>query len=167
MAIPWTKRSLLFFLVLLMGLTACQSTSTPVVGPSVSPLDSPLTAVSTISTPVPPPTPAADKGVVVGTLTSDDPFALIGLILYLGDIIEADDETHVGFLDRSKAPLGQFDSTTGRFVFADVPPGMYSLIIYEVETTGRVYLGPSGDVFVIEVGAGETVDLGAVMLPNP
>ncbi|MBN1921490.1 MAG: hypothetical protein JW892_09610 [Anaerolineae bacterium] len=167
MAIPWPKRSFLLFLVLLIGLVACQSTSTPVVVPSVSPLDSPLTTVSVISTPVPPPTPAADRGVVVGTLTSDEPFALVGLILYLGDIIEADDETHVGFLDRSRAPLGQFDSTTGRFVFADVPPGIYSLIIYEVETTGRVYLEPSGDVYVIEVRAGETTDLGAVMLPAP
>jgi len=88
------------------------------------------------------------------------------LILYLGDIVEADDETHVAFLDRSRAPLGKFDPATGQFAFAEVPPGSYSLIIYEVETTGRVYLGPSGDVYTIEVRAGEVTDLGAVALPE-
>jgi len=164
MVVTERKRSFLLLMVLL-SLTACQSTLTP-AKPSVSPLGSPLAAMSVLPTPFPLPTPTADTGVVMGKLTSNDPYALIGLILYLGDIVEADDETHVAFLDRSRAPLGKFDPATGQFAFAEVPPGSYSLIIYEVETTGRVYLGPSGDVYTIEVRAGEVTDLGAVALPE-
>lgn len=154
----------LVLMVLIVMTASCQSTGGGEDMATISPLESPLVQRSVLPSPPPVPEPSADKGVVVGKLVADDPLTLIGQMLYLGNIINADEQTHMGFLDRSKDPVAQMDIASGQFFFADIEAGDYSLIIYEVESTGRVYLDASGDVHLVRVEAGEVTDLGEINL---
>ena len=157
-----TLLSILSFVLLA---TACQDATTPTANTLVG--ESPLVAENSpyvLPTLGPVPSPSPGKGVVVGRLTATDPVAMIGLTIFLGDIVNVGDGTHAAFLNRQKAPIGRLDATTGRFYFTDVLPGQYSLIISEVEVGGRAYMAPSGDVQVVEVIADQITDLGDVWL---
>jgi len=149
-------------LVSIVGLvSACQHVT---ASPVVSPL-SPLAGASLLSAPPTPwlvPTPSPGMGVVIGRLVANDPTARVGLSIFLGDVVNVGDGSHVAFLNRQNAPIGRVDTVTGRFVFVDVPPGEYSLIVSDVELGGRAYLGPSGDVQVIKVIADQITDLGDI-----
>lgn len=109
------------------------------------------------------PTPHPGYGVVVGYLVAETPADLVGLSVFLGDVITLGDGTHGAFLDRHIAPVAYLDSTTGWFVFERVSPGLYALIVSEPELGSQVYM-QANDVKVVEVIAGQVVDLGEVRL---
>ncbi len=158
--------ALLSILTFAMLAIACQNVS-PSTAVSTLVEESPLAAETLpfeLPTLGPVPTPPPDKGVVTGKLIAKDPVSRIGLSIFLGDIIDVGDGSHAAFLNRETAPIGRLDATTGRFLFTDVPPGKYSLIISEVEAGGRAYMAPSGDVQVIEVVMGQVTDLGDISL---
>lgn len=111
------------------------------------------------------PTPYPGYGVVIGRLVSDSPVNLIGLSIFLGDIIVLNQETHAAFLNRQIAPVGRLDFTSGWFVFERVKPGLYALIISEPEIGSWVYR-QSDDVTVVEVKADQVVNLGEIFF-NP
>jgi hypothetical protein len=107
------------------------------------------------------PTPSPGNGVVVGQLQSNSPGSWTGLTIFLGDLVLVG-EQRGGFLNREKAPIGRIDEATGKFVFVDVPPGQYSLILSEPEVGSRAYLVPSGEVKVVEVSPGKIIDVGDI-----
>jgi len=152
----------LVILVLVMGLS-CARQNVVITPFANSP--SPLVDVSPLSalmTPWSEPTPSPGMGLVKGRLVVGDPTALIGVSLFLGDIISIDNGGHIAFLNRKNAPIGRIDATTGRFIFIDVPPGEYALIISDVDYGSRVYLNSSGDIQVIKVVPDGIVNLGDI-----
>ena len=106
------------------------------------------------------PTPFPGYGIVTGKIVTKDPARMIGLSIFLGDIIIISENRHGAFLDKKRAPIGIFDYTTGRFIFEKVRPGIYALIISEPESGGWVYMTNEGDVVVIKVLENKITDLG-------
>jgi uncharacterized protein YceK len=102
------------------------------------------------------------KGIVTGRIITDSPQDRVGLIVYLGDIIVDSKGYTGGFLDKQKAPSDLVNGETGVFTINNVPPGQYSLIIYEVVLGGRAYTDDTGNVMVVKVEPGKTVDLGDI-----
>lgn len=146
--------------LLLVLLTACSA------APAQTPSSTPTAEPPQRTVPDKIPQPASGKGSVVGVLETENKQNLIGLIVYLGEAIKVDENLTGGFLDTSKAPSTMPDGATGKFYFADVAPGLYTLIFYEVGIGGRAYQDASGNVMTIEVKADQIKDIGAIPLPQ-
>ncbi len=142
-----------FLLAFAIVLAACNSPSAQVAATPAPPTASPVVAT---------PTPVS-PGMVTGRLRANDPVSLQGLSLFLGSLVKVG-EQHGAFLDRQQAPVARLDEASGKFVFADVPPGQYSFILAIPERGSRAFLAPSGDVQVIQVISGKTTDLGDVSI---
>lgn len=112
------------------------------------------------------PTQDSTKGTVTGKIITSSSDERIGLIIYLGDVIVDPKGNTGGFLDKTRAPSTLLDSDNGVFTISNVPPGQYSLIIYEVVAGGRVYTDDKGNVAIIKVEPGKTVDLGDIDFPG-
>lgn len=110
------------------------------------------------------PTPTEDvsKGIVTGRIITDNPVDRNGLIVYLGDVFVDSKGFVGGFLDKQRAPSGIVNGEDGLFTINNVPPGQYSLIVYEVVLGGKAYQDDKGNVVIIKVEPGKTTDLGDI-----
>lgn len=103
-----------------------------------------------------------ENGIVKGILHTKNEIDKIGLVLYLGDVITDTNGMDGGFLKIETAPVAIFDESSGEFIFTNIEPGEYSLIIKEVVFGGKLLVDDSGNARIIEVVAGETIDLGVI-----
>jgi hypothetical protein len=105
-------------------------------------------------------------GTVGGILLTDSPSNTpVGMPVYLGEVLLANGTPALASLDKQTAPktlIGQ----DGRFVFVNVPPGTYSLIIDMVINTVILRDPTTGGDILVDVKEGETVDLGTLNFPN-
>ena len=101
-------------------------------------------------------------GAVKGIIQTEEPTDRIGLILYLGQIISDSNGMYGGYLNPEIAPVAIYDSNNGEFVFVDIEPGEYSLIIHEVVFGGQAYMDETGSVEIITVEQGLITDLGII-----
>ena len=113
------------------------------------------------------PEPASDRGIVTGQLLTPGPGGspYIGS-LYLASTITSDQEGFppiVAFSDQTD-PLAIQDRT-GRFLFSDVPPGIYALVIWNPVSSTVIEEPGTNDYLVFEVEAGEVTDLGVIGIP--
>jgi hypothetical protein len=113
------------------------------------------------------PEPAADSGVVTGQLLTPGPGGspYIGS-LYLASTISSDQEGFppiVAFSDQTD-PLGLQDQT-GRFLFSDVAPGTYALVIWTPVASTVIEEPGTNEYMLFEVEAGEVTDLGVIGIP--
>lgn len=133
---------------------------TPDLGPTIS------------SEPVVVPQPAsASVGVATGKVLriaeggTREPVA--GYYIYLGRILQNNlgDESIVE-LDKATAPKARLNAF-GEFVFVDVPPGRYGLMLELLR--GAVLLNDpdSGGNMIVEIKGGDVVDLGEMAYPLP
>jgi hypothetical protein len=99
---------------------------------------------------------------VSGVLLTDSPE---GMPVYLGEVLLANGTPALASLDKQTAPKTLIGSD-GRFVFINVPPGTYSLIVDMVIRTVIVLDPETGGDILIEVKEGETVDLGSLTLED-
>lgn len=110
------------------------------------------------------PTPAEDSGIVVGTLLLKGK-SVQNVTLYLAEMLKNDQgEEVVAGYDRSISPRAYLDAE-GNFVFANVSPGNYSLILDFVLNSLLLGHPKSGEPILISVQAGETVKLGTLDYP--
>jgi hypothetical protein len=122
------------------------------------------------TTPVTVPQPAsADVGVAAGTLLRVDPQGnrapYQGGVVYLGLVQKDSSGKEVMVqLDRAVAPK-TVTNGLGQFVFTDVPPGRYALMLDS--TQGALLLNDpaSGGDFIIEVAGGQVKELGELAYP--
>lgn len=147
-------RKKMFFLFLIIILSSgCGGTS------AENPIK--LPEGSTISIPEVIPSPVPGKGTVIGQIEAANPKRLVGLLVYLGRVVAVEDK-YGGFLDTNTAPVAFVDGESGKFYFADVEPGEYTLILYEVEVGGKVYLDSAGSAVLISVAPDKVLDLGTI-----
>jgi hypothetical protein len=105
-------------------------------------------------------------GTVTGVLSTDSPEnPPEGIPVYLGEVLLANGTPAMASLDKQTAPKTLLGSD-GRFVFINVPPGTYSLIVDMVIRTVIVLDPATGGDILIEVKEGETVDLGSLTLQD-
>lgn len=113
------------------------------------------------------PEPEADSGIVTGQLLTPGPGGspYIGS-LYLASTIASDQEGFppiVAFSDQVD-PLAVQDQS-GRFLFTDIAPGNYSLVIWNPVASTVIEEPGTNDYMVFEVKAGEVTDLGVIGIP--
>jgi hypothetical protein len=101
--------------------------------------------------------------VVLGVLVkpgTDEPMS--DQIVYLGGIVYSDKQKMPFVsLDQSASPRTATDDV-GRFVFEDVPPGKYGLIVWTPVSSDLVSDPRTGETLILDVRAGDTIDVGAV-----
>lgn len=153
--------------LLLLTLSACtgQEAAPQVASPSTDSVPTPKSAFVV-------PTPAStDVGTVTGILLKvqqdggTKPFA--GLPVYLGSILKSEQgKEGLVELDKAKAPHATVDAQ-GNFVFTDVKPGRYGLMIDTPR--GAVLLNdPSnGGNFIVQVDGGKVQNLGELKYDIP
>lgn len=113
------------------------------------------------------PTPSSGKGVVFGTLRregTNEPLHQVDIYL-AGLLSSTEGEKVLAVLDVRSDPWA-FSDERGSFLFVDVPPDTYGLVI--VCPTGSFLLRhpDTGGDFFITVEAGEQLDLGVLHIPE-
>ncbi len=152
-------------------LSACGESTEPVPTSlsqaRTSPLTSPLESPSQVRL-GPVPTPLPERGVVTGVLfnqTFDAPMP--DTELYLAPLIKSDDgRMEVARFDIKVAPKTRTDST-GQFVFADIAPGRYAIILGGVFDQYLVTDARNGQESIFSLEGGQTVDLDEIWVLPP
>jgi len=124
-----------------------------VAAPTTEPLPL-LTVVPTPSTP--------DKATITGVLLLNpgSPHPATGVILALADIIpEANGTPWVAGFERQSSPHTQTDGA-GRFVFVDIQPGKYSLVLDKLNDAYLLGNPKDGADLIFEPQPGQVLDLG-------
>jgi hypothetical protein len=128
--------------VVTAALAGCSGAALPIDSPipTASPIETPVSpsAVEPAGTPVAqmtvvvptPPTPQTGKGVIYGQLFLEGvELPMLGVELYLGDHIGVQDDVPLYGLDPESAQH-TLVVDGGYFVFDDVPPGRYVLVVW-------------------------------------
>jgi hypothetical protein len=170
----WLALAIAWVIVGLLGV-ACQSDSqaqaTPAALPSPTSGATNTAAGSASETSRAIPTATQDKGVVYGILMQIDTKQPLteaqGVDVFLGAILRSGDNAQsLASLDKTTAPRADPDAN-GRFVFADVPPGEYAIVVRSpVSEVVARKLDQPGDVIVVVV-AGKAIDLGEIYSKYP
>jgi hypothetical protein len=109
------------------------------------------------------PDPKPDSAVIVGIL-SENGKPLANATIYLADVLQDDDtgEFQVASYSRETSPRATVDQN-GQFVFADIKPGKYSLIVDNFSTYFSLFEpADSEKPLIFSVEPGKTTDLGAL-----
>ena len=113
------------------------------------------------------PTPNTDKGNVTGQLLTPDPGGEpYDTSLYLASTIDSDNAGYppIVVLSDSEEPLASQDKT-GKFLFENIEPGIYGLRIWTSIKNTIIQDPDTGGYLLVEVRAGEIVDLGVIGIP--
>jgi hypothetical protein len=110
------------------------------------------------------PTPSSGKAVVTGILLigGEDKQPYLAT-LYLGPTIPPSTPDYppmISFSEKSD-PLAVQDVDTGRFLFSDVSPGQYGMILWS-PFGGNPLVDENGDTILFSVNADEVKDLGII-----
>jgi hypothetical protein len=156
-------------------LAACQAI--PVPGPTQSPLATPKESTVSVTEAAPAtqvapqpevvPTPGAEYGVVTGTvMTSETTQPTSEVVMFLGEMHGREDGFPIVAVDRQLSPRAVPASTTGRFVFVDVPPGEYGVIYWDPDASFLVERpDKAGESLIITVESGSAQDVGVLQVP--
>lgn len=148
-------------MVVLMGMLLLVLGCNPT--PQVSPLDSPIQpAVASPEPTFEAPEPSSGKGVITGVLNianTEQPMANVEL--YLGNHIGATTDTPMYSLDPSTAPKTITDEN-GRFIFKDVDPGFYVIIIWNPFNSFMVRDASTGAELSINLQTDQVFDAGVL-----
>lgn len=114
------------------------------------------------------PEPSSDSvGTVTGVIVIEEDGGTPAqeTILYLGRIIMLDTgQPGMSALDKQTAPLTQ-TNLAGQFIFSDIEPGNYTLILDRI-TDSFVLNQPGGGDLIIPVEGGQITDLGELRYPD-
>jgi len=113
------------------------------------------------ATPGPVPTPKPGSGGVVGLiLVNEKPVP--DLMIYLAEVMVDDEgQERVASYDRSNSPRA-YTNGEGQFVFSNIQPGRYGLILDTVLSSFLLFEPDGENPLLIEVKAGELVELGEI-----
>lgn len=115
------------------------------------------------------PTPTQKTGVVTGQLLTPGPggqpyIATLYLATFVYPQGNAEAPPLIAFSEETSLQ-GVQDPATGRFYFADVPPGKYAIIIWTPVVSMPLRDAESNTEITFEVKAGEVTDLGVIAIP--
>lgn len=155
----------LLFILLTSLLAGCQSQTTP-----APPVAEPTTAATDAPTSIP--TPASDRasmtGVIAKKVGESGEEVYPNIRLYVGILlIDSTGQKTLARVDEKNAPQTRTDQQ-GRFVFKDLEPGKYILVV-QVPPNNLMKLNhpETGRDMVIELAAGELKDMGTLYYDLP
>jgi hypothetical protein len=167
-----STRAFAYALVVLLLLAGCSPKATtapvgPTEGVAVSPLQSPVQAQQG-ETLQQIPTPSPGLGVVVGTLIDQTQgIPMVDRTLYLAPLIKSEDGSmEVARLVAETAPVAQTDAA-GRFVFADVTPGRYGIVLSGQANDYLLADFRSESEVLVTVEADQTAETGEIWVVPP
>jgi hypothetical protein len=157
---------------------ACGGTGTAAPGTGVggevtsSPLETP--AGTTAESPLPTPgpglpdwdaRPASGTANLRGSLVLTEQSILLGE-LFLARAMPTDNpEVYLLELDEKTAPRAMIDRATGQFLFTNVEPGTYGLIVWEPMSSAAVNDPETGQTLYIQLTSDEVTDVGTLTFP--
>ncbi len=157
--------------IMLCGMLVMAACNSPTLTPSSSPLSSPLSLKSVIPTPVSKlviPTPEPGAAVIHGRFqpTTEDGKVLLTGIVYAATVETSQGPTPMPFLkiNFDIDPRSSIDPATGEFAIANIKPGQYGILVHTPIRDFAVN-DDSNHTRLITVTAGQSLDLGTVMLP--
>lgn len=144
---------------LLFWVVACQAQEIATQPPTPTPASSEFLI----------PTPTADTGVVTGQLLTPGPggrpyIATLYLATFVYPQGNVDAPPLISFSEETSLQ-GVQDPATGRFYFANVPPGKYAIIIWTPVVSMPLRDAETSMEITFEVKAGEVTDLGVIAIP--
>jgi hypothetical protein len=146
--------------ITLLPLSACAASNTPQpVQATALPAGSQEPAATQVI-----PTPSGDKAVITGVLLegTEELEPASNAILYLADIVSSTDgRKAAASFDRASSPNTQADAY-GRFVFSDVEPGEYALVLDRVYNSFLLHDPDGAGDLLFSAEAGEILDLGSL-----
>lgn len=115
------------------------------------------------------PTPETDSAVVLGQLieqSTNKPYLAPGL--YLGSLLNKDNTDSkvpsVISISTQEDPKA-IQAKNGSFLFSDIPPGKYTLVIWTPMSLSVVKDLETSQDILFDVESGETLDLGIILIP--
>lgn len=146
--------TILVMVIIASGAVACVS-PTPVASPT------PIPTRALVA-----PTPLVGYAVITGFMLATGKNAPpVDATLYLGDVVNMDNGLPAVRLDR-KTALWATPAQDGYFVFSKVPPGRYGLVIGSPEASLLLRSATDGQSLLLDLGAGQTVDVGRLEVPE-
>jgi hypothetical protein len=147
-----------------------QSAQSPLAAPESAETGDTNTPIQLTQVPLEPPTPAAGKGVVYGVLVRNlegmEPEPMTKTRLYLAPVKEASGGGTYVSHSPTTDPV-TFTNEDGSFIFADLEPGTYGLIVATPLGSVLMKHQDTTEEVVVTVGAGEAVDLGELHFLSP
>ena len=113
------------------------------------------------------PTPESGSGIIVGQLLTPgaggEPYYTS---IYLARTIDTDKAGYPPIIafSENEDPLASQDKT-GTFLFENVEPGLYALAIFSPLASTIIQDPDTGDYMLVEVRAGEVLELGVIGIP--
>jgi hypothetical protein len=110
------------------------------------------------ATPGPIPQPSSATGVIVGAIqVSNKPIP--NLAIYLAEVlVDGEGQERVASYDRANSPRA-FTDEQGQFVFSNIEPGKYGLVLDTVLSSYLLHLPQEEIALVIMVDAGQQTDV--------
>jgi hypothetical protein len=146
--------------------TATVSETTPASqsqpqGAAISPLASPLAAPQQSE---PLQAPSGTTGMAGMVLSSAyQPAKILGTTpMRLAAVQWNKDHTDGIFILTGSRSPGTTSEADGRFLFADIPPGDYVIVVGEVIGTNEIFSKPDGKPYIFTVEKGKVTDVGTV-----
>jgi len=177
---PGIAPLLLVLVALLLLLAGCGGTPEPVPAdntqtspPATEPAQPTDDGGDAIQSPLPTPQvdlpwdaePAEGAAIVRGRIEIVQAGVLLGELYLAKAVPTTNPEVELLELDEDNSPRAQLDRSTGQFIFVDVEPGKYGLIVWEPMSSGPVPDPETGETLFFEVSAGEVKDLGTLYFP--
>jgi hypothetical protein len=180
------KRFFLFLLIIIL-LAGCAPAATTVSTPTQqasSPVERPTAgptsptepaevsevepATTAPATTLTVPTPSPDAGVIVGTIFStkmNGPLPNMGV--YLGEYMYMTPGPDYLVTIRQESSLHTFTDSQGRFVFENVPPGKYPILLWTPFSSHVIPDEKHEKELVVEITAGKVTDLDLIEVEWP
>jgi hypothetical protein len=112
------------------------------------------------------PTSQPGYGTVRGTLVIAPGVNVIVGELFLAEAVQTSDANiRMPALDIEQAPRAHFERQTGKFVFVNVPPGEYGLIVWEPFNSILMDDPQTGNTLFVSVKPDEVIGLGELEIP--
>ncbi len=96
-------------------------------------------------------------------ITQDN--VLLGELFLAKAVPTSQPDTDLLELDEENSPRALLDRATGEFLFVDIEPGKYGLIVWEPMASGPVNDPQTGETLFVELGADEAIELGTLYYP--
>ena len=171
----WRLSSHLLWGLLLVALLAAGCSAKPTETPESrdSPLPTPGKNVSA-SSPIPTPSlglpdwnaePASGKAILRGRIEETQPTVLLGELFLAEAVPTSNPDVDLLQLDEKSSPRASINRSTGEFIFLDIEPGKYGLIVWEPMSSTPINDPGTGQTFFIELRADQVADVGTLNIP--
>lgn len=137
-----------------------------------SPLATPGGAAASSPVPTPGPgladwdaQPAVGTANLRGRIEITEPTVLLGELFLARAMPTSNPDIDLLELSEKEAPRALIDRTTGEFLFVDVEPGKYGLIVWEPMRSAPINDPETKETLFIQLSADQVTDIGALYFP--